>query len=320
MRSGSFARIAATAMIVFTFVFSGCGPRKEETPPPAVQYGVADLETMVKAHPQYSSYFKLQTEYNQLLEQYRNERNRLIQAASQQKRINAALSDQTRRLAAENELKARVKAKEDELNDGLKKLYSDISKNHAASSSLNLETLTPEERAEMANLQMKLTILGVTGEEKETIKDRLHFLMELRASREKADMTGWTADEVKRMKNAKEKAESELTEFSRVTAEDIKKRLASDNKAHLDQIEQSFDAGNQEWDRAWQSRIDSKQKQMADLKKQIMADIETEAARVASDKQLDMIFVKYKANINATDVTGDMVNRIVNIKQEEING
>ena len=72
MRSGSFARIAATAMIVFTFVFSGCGPRKEETPPPAVQYGVADLETMVKAHPQYSSYFKLQTEYNQLLEQYRN--------------------------------------------------------------------------------------------------------------------------------------------------------------------------------------------------------------------------------------------------------
>lgn len=320
MRSGSFARIAAAAMIALSCVLSGCGAKKEETPPPAVHYGVADLETMVKAHPRYSSYFKLQTEYNQLLEQYRNERNRLIQAASRQKRINAALSDQTRRLAAENELKAKVKAKEDELNEGLKKLYSDISKKHASSSSLKLETLTPEERVEMANLQMKLTILGVTGEEKEKIKDRLHELMDLRASREKADMTGWTADEVSRMKKAREKAESELGEFSRMTAEDIKKRLASDNKAQIDQMEQSFAASNQEWDKTWQSRIDSKQKQMADLKKQIMADIEKEAARVASDKELTMIFIKYKANVNATDVTGDMVNRIVNIKQEEING
>lgn len=51
------------------------------------------------------------------------------------------------------------------------------------------------------------------------------------------------------------------------------------------------------------------------MKKEIMADIEQEAARVASEKNLDMIFSKYKANINADDVTGDLVNRIVNIRK-----
>lgn len=70
---------------------------------------------------------------------------------------------------------------------------------------MKLETLTPEERAEMANLQMKLTVLGVTGDEKEQVKEELHKLMDLRTAREKADMAGWSADEMKQMSEAKEK-------------------------------------------------------------------------------------------------------------------
>ena len=51
------------------------------------------------------------------------------------------------------------------------------------------------------------------------------------------------------------------------------------------------------------------------LKKEIMEDIEKEAARLASEKNLDMIFSKYKANISADDVTGDLAGRIVNIQK-----
>lgn len=68
--------------------------------------------------------------------------------------------------------------------------------------------LTPEERAEMANLQMKLTVLGVTGDEKEQVKEELHKLMDLRTAREKADTAGWSEDEVKEMAEAKSKAQS----------------------------------------------------------------------------------------------------------------
>lgn len=308
---------AASVMIAFSFLTAGCGTKKEETPPaPVNRYGVADLETLVKAHPKYSEYFKLETEYNHLLSQYRTERNKLIDASSKQQKINAALADTARRVAAENELKTKVKAREDELNQGFQNLYQDIEKkHHAAAGSMTLETLTPEERAEMANLQMKLTVLGVTGDEKEQVKSELHKLMDLRTSREKGNMAGWTEEEMKQMKEAKEKAQSELEAYSNSTAEEIRNRLEEEGQADMAQVENDFAESHEAWDNDWQARIDSKQKQMAEVKKEIMEDIEQEAARLASEKNLDMIFSKYKANISADDVTGNLAGRIVNIQK-----
>lgn len=303
--------MAAALLVACSLAVSGCSDKKTEEPaPPAVSYGVVDLETLVKAHPKYSTYFRLETEYNHLLDQYQNERNKLIHIASQQQHIKAALSDQSRRMAAENEWKTKVKAKEDELNDGLAKLYKTISEAHKKDRTFTPDVLTDEERAEMANLQMKLTVLGVTGSEKEEVKQRLHDLMDLRTERRQMDTIGWTEDEVKTMKEAKEKASKELADFSEKTAKDIKQSLAEETSVDVPLPEDPIDPS---WNEDWQQKIDAKQKEMAAVKKEIMEDIRKEAAREASDKHLSMIFSKYKANIHAEDVTGDMVNRIVNI-------
>lgn len=303
--------MAAALLVACSLAVSGCSDKKTVEPaPPAVSYGVVDLETLVKAHPKYSTYFRLETEYNHLLGQYQNERNRLIHIASQQQHIKAALSDQSRRMAAENEWKTKVKAKEDELNDGLAKLYKTISEAHKKARTFTPDGLTDEERAEMANLQMKLTVLGVTGSEKEEVKKRLHDLMDLRTERAKMDTIGWSEDEVKTMKEAKEKASKELADFSEKTAKDIKQSLAEETNVDEPLSEDPIDPS---WNEDWQQKIDAKQKEMAAVKKEIMEDIRKEAAREASDKHLSMIFSKYKANIHAEDVTGDMVNRIVNI-------
>lgn len=303
--------MAAALLVACSLAVSGCSDKKAEEPaPPAVSYGVVDLETLVKAHPKYSTYFRLETEYNHLLDQYQNERNKLIHVASQQQHIKAALSDQSRRMAAENEWKTKVKAKEDELNDGLAKLYKTINEAHKKDRTFTPDGLTDEERAEMANLQMKLTVLGVTGSEKEDVKQRLHDLMDLRNERRQMDTIGWTEDEVKTMKEAKEKASKELADFSEKTAKDIKQSLAEDTSVDEPLPEDPIDPS---WNEDWQQKIDAKQKEMAAVKKEIMEDIRKEAAREASDTHLSMIFSKYKANIHAEDVTGDMVNRIVNI-------
>lgn len=300
-------------MIAFSLAVTGCGTKKEETPPPAPAYGVADLETLVKAHPKYSDYFRLETEYNHMLDQYQNERNKLIHVASQQKQIHAALADQSQRMAAEDELQTKVKAKEKEVNDGLQKLYTEINESHQKQKKeTTLEGLTPEEQAEMANLQMKLTVLGVTGDEKESIKKKLHDLMDLRISREKMDTAGWTQEEIQKMQSAKEAASKELDAYAAQTAEEIKARLAANAPDQV--IAPEEEPVDPAWNADWQNRIDAKQKQMAAVKKDIMADIEKEAARVASEKHLVMIFSKYKANITAVDVTGDIVNRVVSSK------
>lgn len=303
--------MVAALLVACSLAVSGCSDKKSEEPtPPAVSYGVVDLETLVKAHPKYSTYFRLETEYNHLLDQYQNERGKLIHIASQQQHIQAALSDQSRRMAAENEWKMKVKAKEDELNDGLAKLYKTINEAHKKDKTFTPDGLTEEERAEMANLQMKLTILGVTGSEKEEVKQRLHDLMDLRSQRTKMDTVGWTENEMKAMTDAKEKASKELADFSEKTAKDIKQHLSETPIVDAPLPEDPIDPS---WNDDWQKRIDAKQQEMAAVKKEIMEDIRKVAAREASDKHLSMIFSKYKANIHTEDVTGDMVNRIVNI-------
>ena len=90
MHRRSLLAAAVSVMTALSLVLSGCGTKKEETPPtPSVHYGVADLETLVKAHPKYSEYFKLETEYNQMLHQYQTERTKLIDVSSKQQKINA---------------------------------------------------------------------------------------------------------------------------------------------------------------------------------------------------------------------------------------
>ena len=259
--------MAAALLVACSLAVSGCSDKKTEEPaPPAVSYGVVDLETLVKAHPKYSTYFRLETEYDHLLDQYQNERNKLIHIASQQQHIKAALSDQSRRMAAENEWKTKVKAKEDELDDGLAKLYKTISEAHKKDRTVTPDGLTDEERAEMANLQMKLTVLGVTGSEKEEVKQRLHDLMDLRTERRQMDTIGWTEDEVKTMKEAKEKASKELADFSEKTAKDIKQSLSQDTNVDEPLPEDPIDPS---WNEDWQQKIDAKQKEMAAVKKEI---------------------------------------------------
>ena len=302
-------------MAISAVVFlSGCGFHKEPESVQGPVYGVANLETLVKAHPRYSEYFRLETEYNQQLQQYQAEKKNLIDSSAKQRKIRPALEDESRRLSAETEWKTRVKAKENELNQRLEKLYNSIrDRHHQADSSRYADPLTPEEKAEMANLQMQLTVLGVSGEEKEKIKGRLHELLQIRMERENGNMIGWSDEEVRQMKDAKEKASAELEDFSAKTAQEIKDQLAADQEQKMLNLQESHDEANQAWSDSWQKKIEFKQKQMADIKEEIMEDIRKESAVVASEQHLAMIFTNYRANVQAKDVTGDIATKIVNI-------
>ncbi len=307
----------AAILMGSSLAFTGCGTKKAEPEQPRQVYGVADLETLVKSHPKYSEYFRQETEYNHLLEQYKNEQKRVIQIASQQAKIRAAVQDQSMRVAAENELKTRVKAKEDELNKQLQALYAEISSKHGVSGSVgSFDNLTPEERARMANLQMKLTVLGVTGDEKEQIKKELHELLNARSGKNDLPMAGWTAEEVKRMTDAKEKGSAELEAYANAQAAEIKAELDKKREASLQQFETAGNIGDPAtFNAEWKEKLDAKQKEMASVKEEIMDDIRKEAGRVASEKNLAMIFTKYRVNVNASDVTGEIAGRIINISK-----
>lgn len=290
-----------------------CGIQEKES---AVQqlYGVADLETLVKSHPKYSEYFKRESEYNHLLVQYKNEQKKLIEISSRQADIRAAVKDQSLRLAAENELKLRIRRKEEEINKKLHGLYTEIeNKHHRKGGSHNLESLTPEERAHIANLQMKLAVLGVSGEEKEKVKEELQAFLDTRIFPSFSARSDWSQDEIRIMTAAKETGKSELDAYAQSEAEKMRTRLETDRQEAVRQIEQNlFHTGAAPFNEQWQVQLKTKQKEMAALKESIMEDIRREAGRVASEKNLKMIFSKYRANINAVDVTAEVAGRMIN--------
>ena len=287
---------------------AGCGTKKAEQTALHPVYGVADLETLVKSHPKYSEYFRLETEYSHLVEKYKNEQQRIIRVASQQSKIRASVQDQSNRLAAENELKIRVKTKEDELNRKIQDLYSELSEKYKEKGVFSVDNLTAEERARMANLQMKLTVLGVRGDEKEQIKKELHELLSSRAFQGGYPMNGWLPEDVEKMNSAREKGSAELEKYADEQAAEIKADLDKKRAETMKTIgAEGILAAPEE----------AKQKEIAALKEKMMEDIRREAGRVASEKHLTMIFTQYRANISAEDVTGDIAGKIIAMGKQE---
>lgn len=297
---------------------TGCGMKKVERNLPRQIYGVADLETLVKSHPQYSEYFRLETEYNHLVEKYKNEQQRIIHIASQQSRIRASVQDQSNRLAAENELKIRVKTKEDELNRKLQNLYLELAEKYKEKGISSIDNLTAEERVHMANLQMKLTVLGVSGDEKAQIKKELHELLSSRAFKGGYLTDGWSPEDVAKMNSAREKGNAELEKYADEQAAEIKADLDKKRAETMRTIGvEGMLAAPEEFNAEWKDRMEAKQKEIAALKEKMMEDIRREAGRVASKKNLTMIFTQYRANISAEDVTGDIAGKIVAMGKQE---
>lgn len=313
-RNSCLVKMLATLFLGTSLALTGCGTKKAEPETPRQVYGVADLETLVKSHPRYSEYFRLETEYNHLVEKYKNEQQRIIHIASQQSRIRASVQDQSDRLAAENELKVRIKAKEDELNRKIQNLYLDLAAKYKEKGIFSSsDNLTAEERAHMANLQMKLTVLGVSGEEKEQIKKELHELLNARSFQGGYTMAGWLAEDVKKLNTAKENGIAELEKYAESQVSEIRADLDKKREAAIKKIGAEGNIAEPEaFNAEWKERLETKQKEIAGLKDKMMEDIRREAGRVASEKNLTMIFTQYRANIDAVDVTGDIAGKVVN--------
>ena len=70
-RNSRLIKVLAMIFVGVGLTLAGCGTKKAEQTALHPVYGVADLETLVKSHPKYSEYFRLETEYSHLVEKYK---------------------------------------------------------------------------------------------------------------------------------------------------------------------------------------------------------------------------------------------------------
>lgn len=298
----------AALLVGVGIIIGGCG-QKQESAMPAV-YGVADYETLIKSHPKYSEYFRLETEYNHLIQQYSNERNQMMKVYSMKTQVDNALQDKNALESAQKELQSRIKAKENELNEKLKKTYENISAKH--NKNVLIDKNNFDDNIRIANLQMKFVVTGISQEEKEKAEKELQELLKNR-SISNEDFSDWTEEEKTFFIKEKEKAADELEAFAKSSAEKIKSEIGKKSIQKFDSEEKVYPE-LKSWDENWQHKLELKQKQMAKIKSEIMEDIRKDAERVALEKNLSMIFSEHTINVSAVDVTGDIVSKII---QEE---
>ena len=302
-RFGGFAAAVFAAVVL---CLGGCGRPAPE--PPQTVCGVVDLETLVKAHPSYGEYFRLQKEYEDLLARYQAEKKRLFHLSETQRKIQAALTSQNAAKAAEEEYKARVKIKEIELNDKLQQLYGEIQKGHDAAARPEMAGGGGEDNTQIANLHLKLKFLNIDQGEKARAKEELKDLLNGRYA--EIPQEGWTEEEKKRFMEERSAAKAELDAYAGQVAREIHERQQKSQAAAMNV--QLPDADT--WNSQWEARVRDNQKEMADVKAKIMDDIRDRATIVGEKKHLDIIFSSYRANVNAEDVTSDIVNELVQIK------
>lgn len=298
---------ASISLALALLAAGGCGHKEKTEVPPKEAYGIVDMETLVKAHPRYAEYFRLETEYKELLAQYQSEQRSLVRKADLRQRQEQALASTAANQAAEEEYKARVKIKEDSLNQQIKNLYNEIESRHRTVGKPQMQGATEEEENRIANLQLKLKVVGISGDEKAAAETELQTLLNGRYAGETP--TGWTAEETAQLAAKKKAAEEELERYAKAVADEIRTKRESQMAA----LQASPLPEPELWNKDWEDRIKAKQKQMADVKAAIMDDIRAKAAVIGQEKQLTLIFSEYRANVNAVDVTGELVSDIVQI-------
>ncbi len=302
MRSRKLSRVAAVCCFLGALTLSGCGcfPEKTETPKPAEPvYAVADEETIFKAHSRYSEYFRLQQEYDMLLDKYRVEQEQLVRLAAE-KEPEAA---EAAKKAAEEEFRIRMQIKETSLNRQLENLYREISLRHADKK--EAAPLSTTEQTEIANLQLKLKVLGVSGQEKTEAQEELATLLD--GTKTVFRTEGWTADEKAEMAARKAAAEAELSAYAEEVAREIRERQAGEGLS----FEKFGLPSPEEWNLKWSDSLKTKQQEIDTIREDMLADIREAAAVIAQKKKIDVIFVRYEAAVRAEDVTADIANQIV---------
>ena len=116
------------------------------------------------------------------------------------------------------------------------------------------------------------------------------------------------------MQNTKKSYEAELQQYAEKEKEEFQKQV--EEKARMLKMPQEINRkAPDEMENYWKEKIEKHKKKMTALYEEIIHDIREEADAIGKEKHLKMIFVKYRVNRDAVDVTGDIAGRIIKLKK-----
>ncbi|HWR09162.1 molecular chaperone Skp [Sporomusa sp.] len=304
-------RFLAT-LILGAVLLTGCArPAPETKSPAAPQVGVIDMDKAVKAHPKHQEWQKLKEQAATLNQQLTAEAGRAAGVTPQSAMNLPGSVESGLRAAAEQEFNAKMAAKQQELQTRLagkaNKLHSELStelKTYA-------EQLEQEYQPQLFNLQLKLQTVRMDEKEAAAVKKALDDL--------KAEQTNKLTVREKELAQKLETAltpdkaasEQELAAYAKQLNSEISTKMAAQTANIADKgtgpLSSSSTAAGVS---ALEQQFTMKQQEISALEDTILNDIRDKAAKVAIERNLDVVFTGQRVNVSAVDITDAVITAV----------
>lgn len=277
----------------------------------AEKFGVLESVRAVKAHPKYAELEALAKEMNDLKRDTRMNMQRtaaMSMPAGLRMEIsnNMAAGEQ----AARTEANQKLEAKETELNKRLAEV--ELAKRRAASEEMEnyRRSISEEYKLKIFNIKLKLETLQVADEAKKAMEADMQKLQA-----EEETKLGVKYQEIltklsEEMSAEQKKATEEMDAYIEEIAKEyglLGVKGTAPNKeamAELDEMNRQLQADVE----SAQAEYEAKRKQHDELEGLILRDIKLKVARIAREQGLTVVFGDVRVNLNAVDITDEVIN------------
>ena len=276
----------------------------KETKVEAPTIGIVNMEKVMIVHPLYTQYQTLKGEYETLQAEYRAEQRMLSEkAAAEQKALDAVHKNPALYASLNEEYKAKIAAKEDEINSKLAKEYAALIQAYRR----DYQVAGNDVNIEVVNLQLALQGLHLSAEERSQKETRLKELLALgNGAPDVMERVNKAVNEAMAPKRAA--AEAELVAYEKELVGGIVDKRDQKLSAEAESIMAVNKLPNAAlWNEEWKKKLMAKQLEVNSMEKAILDDIKARVKAIAESKKLELVLTQVEAKQNVLDITDAVI-------------
>ncbi|HMM20913.1 MAG TPA: hypothetical protein PKA10_09225 [Selenomonadales bacterium] len=287
------------AMVIMLGIVAGCASNPSPDAKSAdnqAPIGVMDMDKAIKNHPKYNELLRLQQEADNL--------SREAQAENYSAR--PAGPDEAAGLAsaADQEFKAKMAAKQAEIETGLRASVEELQRKQAADMDAYAQELDKEYQPEIFDRQLKLKTVKLTPEQATALEAEINAIQKERAAKLAAHQQELAGTLNERLAAKQAAAQSELEQYSRDLHAAIGSKLSA-QQAEVAGRGPSQPAGGAAGEKVQAAAF--KRQEVSVLQDFILNDIRDKGAKIAVEKGLGTVLTGVRANISAVDITDAVI-------------
>ena len=279
--------------------------------------GYVKMDDVLRLNPSSEDYVQAQKELDLMRAQYSAEQETLnAKATLQQEQLKALSTDPGVTDSLNTEIKAKITAKENEMNAALEAKRQELLAKYMA----EIKVSPTDVDLQIVNLQLQLMTYNRRPpygaeqraqfeQEKADLESRLQALLAQRGPNISGNAAQVKARVEAELQPAVEAGQKELDDYAASLQKDMSQQRDTDLQEQAKAIMESSDLPNAaEWNQAWEERLDDKQAEVDAIYESMLDDIRMRVAVIAESQGLDVVM----GDDGATNVTGlDITEAVV---------